>query len=563
MENQKQNLFEYNDFYSHSIVFNLKQLTTILNIIKHNYSDIMENDKNDTSTKEFEEIYEKIKEGKDIISKVKQMEKQEKQTFFFVLSEIVYSPKIINIMTKTCDNEYFRVTELGKDKTKEEIDKNKIIRAKNLLTDLLFTINKLDTIEILKNQNSDINTIQILENLNKYYKSISFMQQNKRNQNLTRKIPPEWYINSLMICLENLNEKYSQNDYNNFYLSLKNDIMNSINGYNFEALTQIVDSLPNTTLFKKYYLLLQEKFDIISTNYKIRTFIEEEKLEVVIEFIYNDDIKIFNIFKRNDKTKSNELEELNQKKTNSNFIICDNIKDFILKFPNLSLIHHKQDIEVFIIEKDVNMGAGLRNYFSILKETLENKFTIAKERKIAYTKIKKYILCKIYDKIYSQIPDKEDLELYQKTILLSWVEPKHLKQKKIYFDNCLPLTTKYFAELDSEKSPSGKFEAIKKIFDTINNVLKFNKVEQFSTDDIAPICEYALIKARPEMLSSNLKFLNLFISDKSSELRKMHFDFLKFCMNNIININYSKFEGVTEKEYEEKCLAARRESNRL
>ena len=561
-ENPKQNFFEYRDFYSHSIVFNLKQLTTILNVIKHNYNDIMNNENNDISIQEFIKIYEKIKENKLIINKIKEIEKHDKATLFFVQNEIIYSPKIINIMTKNYDNEHFRIKEITKDTTKEEIDKNKIIRAKNLLSDLLFTINKLDSSEILKNQSSNVNTKQILENLNKYYKSISFMQQNKQDKNLFTKIPPEWYINSLMICLENLNENYSQNDYNNFYLSLKNDISNSINSYNFETLTQMVECIPNATLFKNYHLLLQEKYDIISTNYKIRTFIEEEKLEVTIEFIYNDDVKIFNIFKRNEKAKSTDSEELNQKKMNNNFIICNNIKDFILKFPNLSLIHHKQDIEVFVIEKDINMGAGLRKYFAILKEAMENKFTSNTEKKIAYTKIKKYILCKIYDKIYSQIPNKEDLELYQKTILLSWVEPEHLKQKKIYFDNCLPLTKKYFTELNSEKSPSGKFEAIKKIFDTINNVLKFNKVGQFSTDDIAPICEYALIKARPEMLSSNLKFLNLFISEKSSELRKMHFDFLKFCMNNIININYTKFEGVTEQEYEEKCLAARRESSK-
>ena len=43
-------------------------------------------------------------------------------------------------------------------------------------------------------------------------------------------------------------------------------------------------------------------------------------------------------------------------------------------------------------------------------------------------------------------------------------------------------------QLDNEKSPNGKFNVINKIFNAINNVLRFNKGNSFSIDDIAPIC---------------------------------------------------------------------------
>ena len=90
-------------------------------------------------------------------------------------------------------------------------------------------------------------------------------------------------------------------------------------------------------------------------------------------------------------------------------------------------------------------------------------------------------------------------------------------------------------------------------------MLIFIKGNSFSIDDIVPICEYCLIKAQPERLSSNLKYLQNFISNDGSDLRKMRFDILKTCMTSIKDINYKKFEGVTEEEYDRLCIKARTE----
>ena len=149
------------------------------------------------------------------------------------------------------------------------------------------------------------------------------------------------------------------------------------------------------------------------------------------------------------------------------------------------------------------------------------------------------------------------MKTFQKTIILSWVRPHHLKLDNIYIDNFIPITTNYIHQLDNEKSPNGKFHIINEIFNAINNVLRFKKGSSFSIDDIAPICEYCLIKAQPERLSSNLKYLKNFISNEGSDLRKMRFVILNNCMNSIIDINYTKFEGVSEEEYNKLCKMAR------
>lgn len=149
------------------------------------------------------------------------------------------------------------------------------------------------------------------------------------------------------------------------------------------------------------------------------------------------------------------------------------------------------------------------------------------------------------------------MKIFQKTILLSWVAPHHLKLDKTYLENFVPITTNYINQLDNEKSPNGKFNVINKIFNAINNVLRFNKGNSFSIDDIAPICEYCLIKAQPERLSSNIKYLQNFISNDGSDLRKMRFDILKMCMKSIKEINHTKFEGVSKEEYNKLCNMAR------
>ena len=108
-----------------------------------------------------------------------------------------------------------------------------------------------------------------------------------------------------------------------------------------------------------------------------------------------------------------------------------------------------------------------------------------------------------------------------------------------------------------EKSYLGKLEIIEKIFRTVGNVLKINKGKNYSTDDIAPLCEYALIKAKPERLSSNLKFIQIMMPEKCSNLSKMHLDYLKNYINVLKNCNYKLFYGITEKEFNDNCIKAK------
>ncbi len=183
-----------------------------------------------------------------------------------------------------------------------------------------------------------------------------------------------------------------------------------------------------------------------------------------------------------------------------------------------------------------------------------------KDIKNVYAKIKKRILIKLYNKIFPKEPDDDDLTFHFQCLSLSWIKPSHLNLNEMHNDNFIKITTNLFNQMNIEKSYIGKLEIIEKIFRTFNNVLKINKGENYSTDDIAPICEYALIKAKPERISSNLKFIQIMIPEKSSNLSKMHFDYLKNYINIIKNCNYKDFCGISEKEFNDNCFKAKNEA---
>ena len=543
-----------NYFYSYSICFNLEIFETTINIINENKEIIFKNNK-----------HQKFKELVDNLIKDKEENKPNQKTIinYFLYFEIIFSDSYHNIMHTSLENKNFKITEelntqmshslpcknlnSIKRKENETTEIKNLILTKNLLSDILIAIDENDINEIYhKIKNST--TKEIFKYLKNYYISKSFVQKVKINNNSNSKnTPTEWYINSLLICLDKLNDFYTKNDYYNLYSSFTKDINNSIKKYNFKLLSKIVEKLKYTKNYIKYFKDFQKKYFELIINTKIKNFIVKEKINVVIKLKYNMKEKNLEIY-----IPENIKESESPKKK---IEICKNINDFITKFPNLSKIDKNQDSELFEIEDKINLKGALNNYMNILKSKM-NKYFKENEKNLAFYKINKYILSKIFEKIYPQDYDNDDLLFFYKTISLSWIELKHLRiPNNINVDNFIPITNSFFKQIDYEKSPSCKMEVIGKIFNTINSALNFSLGGNFSTDDIAPIFEYALIKARPERLSSNLRYLEYFIT-KGSELKNMYFDFLKDNMNSIKVIDYSKFEGISEEEFKQKCYEA-------
>ena len=166
---------------------------------------------------------------------------------------------------------------------------------------------------------------------------------------------------------------------------------------------------------------------------------------------------------------------------------------------------------------------------------------------------------KIYEKIYPIEPDPSDYPIFRRCVLLSWTEPKHFitKKKNYVFDSFLPDVIEFFSKMDKEKSPRIKFLYMRKIFGAINDVLRFNGGDGVSgVDDQMPILNYAFIKARPQHISSNCKFMNLFIGKNKNRAQGSELTQLSGICEHILNLTYKQLNGVTEEEFNEKCKQA-------
>ena len=544
-----------NNFYSYSICYNKEIFEKIINIIDKNRNVIFKNNKHN----KFKEILDNLIKNKEIYN-----QNQKNIINYFLYFELIFTGIYSDIMKINSNSKNFKITEEEelnnnpplhqkklshsiKSKTNEKNELSNLVSAKNLLSDILFSTDEKIINEIIyKIKNNSLK--EILKTMKNYYISMTFAQKNINNKTFKmnhKNIPIEWYINSLLLCLDKLNESYIKNDYNNLYSSLSKDINNSIKKYNFKLLSGIIEKLKYSKYCINYFKNCQKKYIELIINTKIKNFIEKEKINVIIKLSYNFKEKYLTIYSS----------EMNKESDSNKIDLCKYIKDFIIKFPNLSKIDKSQDPELFEVEDKINLKGALNDFMNILKSKMFKYFK-ENEKETAYNKIQKYILTKIYEKIYPQDYDNDDLLFYYKTISLSWIEPRHLKiPNDIYVDNFIPITNSFFKQVENEKSPSCKMDVIEKIFNTINSALKFSQGGNFSTDDIAPIFEYALIKAKPERLSSNLRYLEFFIT-KGSELRNMYFDFLKNNMNSIKEIKYTQFEGITEEEFKQKCLEA-------
>ena len=535
-----------NEFFSYAVCFNMKIFETFRDIINKNKNNIFKNDKN----KKFKEIidylnnnFEKNKSSNDnnIVN-------------YFLYFDIMFKENIMqnNFYKKNSKqlNQNININrnsilpiksnEKIKEKENNKIDSPELIEIKRILSEILLNISDIDINEI--NQKIKSNSLkEVLKIIKNYYTEKSLSKKNDiLNILKQQKTPIEWQINSLLIYLDKLEEYYIKNDYSYIFISLSKDIHKSIKNYDFKLLAKIVEKLKFAIYYIKYYKNFQKKYIELIINTKTKNFIEKEKINIILNF--KD--KILNI---------NNVSDLNDDKKSPD--LCQNINEFILKFPNISEISKNQDSELFLDEKNMNLKGILNNYLNILKKKLQ-KYFAGTEIDTAYNKIKKYILSKIYEKIFPRDYDNDDLLFYYKSISLSWIEPKHLKiPKNININNLILITNSFFKQIDNEKTPSCKMDVIGKIFNTINSALQFSLGGNFSTDDIAPIFEYALIKARPERLSSNLKYLDFFL-ERGSELSDMYFDFMKNNLDSIKEINYTKFNGITKEEFLQNCYEA-------
>ena len=154
------------NFYSISICYNVEDITTLLNIIKHNINYIFDNKTTLYPIDEFKIIYEKLKDNKEIFKSLK--EKDISTINYYFLFEIIYSNSFNDYLNNKKFRPIFKVEKIeNNNNSKNDNEKNELNQAQNILSELLMNIPELENIEI--NIINNNNTKQILNNLSQYF----------------------------------------------------------------------------------------------------------------------------------------------------------------------------------------------------------------------------------------------------------------------------------------------------------------------------------------------------------------------------------------------------------
>ena len=120
----------------------------------------------------------------------------------------------------------------------------------------------------------------------------------------------------------------------------------------------------------------------------------------------------------------------------------------------------------------------------------------------------------IYIYVYPKKQSKSDLEFYNQTVKLNWINPEHLDIKKVYI-NQLTNAILWIKKIDEKKSIRDKLYCISNAYGTMNNTVKFSsgKNEDAGQDELTPIFQYIIIKAQPPRIYSNIHYIKCFLNE--------------------------------------------------
>ena len=435
----------------------------------------------------------------------------------------------------------------------EIISKNNIIKIKNFFSDLLYNLEPLKNFNL--SQISINDTIQILNSINKFSKF--------SNNNLNEFIPSEWYIKSIINLIKNIPEDYSKDDLDKLYNELEDEINISISNYDIDYICAYMNRLNYVKKEELYYNDIIKNLKDFELNQRVKYIVENAYIPVKIKFKYEKKNKSFKITKS--KTKKEDIMKKESKEMESNSPKykrhCHSIQSFIDNFPDFSDFQGSKGIDILELQKSLSIPHIMKEYFfSIIREYLNSEYQNEKEIDLIHIeyKIYDYVMSKINSKIFPKTLD-EDNTIYKNSIMLSWIEPKHImKEKNNYiFDAFLPDIINKFYSLENEQSPRKKMVYFNEIFELISKVVIFNGGNsKLGVDDQMPILNYCFIKAQPNRISSNIKFIQLYQESLNEKLNDNLLTQFMAMSSFIKDIDYKNIYGISKEEFISKCNEA-------
>ena len=475
---------------------------------------------------------------------------------FFLITDILTNQKYTKIFSINQEKASFTLPEIPSD-LDEDNRKNNVIKVKNFMCTLLNnyrTLVKTDFVE-----GTTYNTVSILKQLKKFMKISNFV--------IDGSIPSEWYVDSLLEYLNRIPTDLTNNDCDVLYKQIESHVNSSIKDIDFELLSVVLGNVKFCKRGQNYYEKMKTLLIDIELNEKVQNIVEKEPITVELEFKYNNKTKELKIEKSHKKDiQLKSLDNMMFEEETQKTYYCRTIKAFTKRFPNIAKYQQIIEKDLTDMEKDLKLTQKISNYFNIIKEFLSSKNSSinnligSEEFNDISAKIYDYVMEKLYDKIFPREPDPSDNKIFIQCQLLSWTEPKHYIKSKInlVFDSFLPDVINYFKEIDQQKSPRQKLIYMNKIFLSISNVVKFSGGENTGVDDIMPILNYAFIKAKPPHMSSNCKYMGLFLGEKKNREEGNQLAQLTAICEFAETITADKLYNITSQQFAKRCMTAKK-----
>ena len=440
--------------------------------------------------------------------------------------------------------------DIKKDKEKLISEEERIIiNVKNYLSCTLGNYRILNIADFHKESTSDIK--KMLTEIKAYMVLPNFIINNNT-------IPSNWFMDSLLNYLDKLPQEYKNNDYEELFKEIGEDISESIDDLDFQRLIMFRNKLKFIDKMSNYYSNVSKLIENIFINEKVKNIVEIISIPVEIYFKYfekDNKENIFAIKAYNAKDKVLEGKTFYEDPKKGT-LIMKTIEAFTTHFPDLTKFQLYQDKNPIEILSELNFLTIINQYFEIIKEKLIKREKIPENEYAKYQeKIQDYIMNKIYEKIYPPEYSKLDNKIFQITTSHSWIEPQMLVDKKYTYDSLLPDILNEYKQLHNVKNPFKKIKSLRKIMDLISNLIKFNENKtEIGSDDVTPVLMYTFIKAHPERINSDLEFIKIFLPPTKGQA---DFDInqLEGAYNYVLSLSAERFK-LTQEEYDNKCANA-------
>ena len=572
-ENYEYDFFRENPeevVYHFSTCFNIEELSVLLDLLDKNKKKIFDIAKGKEDkygdliklkivfekliSKKSKETIKKIKYNPEyeivkipIYNKKKKVIKEYKETKgrkiikYFLISKIILNQEYSKLINFTQEKKFFNIKEINNEETDANITKenfqNKIIKTKNFLCTILYNYRALVKTDFEEDKIS--NTISILKELKKLMLS--------SNNMLIVNFPSQWYVDSLLDYLAKIPDKYKNDDFELLITDLQNEVNNSIKSMHFEDLSILIDKMKFATRGKNYYENVINLVLDMKTNKITQNIVEKENLEIEILFKMNEKKREFKIYKPAQSAINLQyFDNILAAPIDKGTRVCNSIHSFIRHFPNMKKYCEKfKQTNLFEFLKSLNVPTQIKGFFKIIKDNLMTNYNITDEKELSniYEKINNHVMEKLYEKIYPKSTSDEDEKIFEICEKLKDNEAGFfIKAKNSQtFESFLPELTHYLLQIEKEKSVRKKLLNLKKIFETMNSLSKFNGGKNYDLDTQVQILTYVLVKAQPRNIYTNCQYMELFILDKNESIESQNLIELRLvCEHLLLETNSNK-----------------------